>query len=67
MCCTSEENSDDSTDSFYEELGQVFNHFPTYHMKIVFGDFNENWGERIFSNWQLGMRVYIGIVMIMVL
>jgi hypothetical protein len=27
----------------------------------------QNWGERIFSNQQLGMRVYIKIVMIMVL
>jgi len=38
-----------------------------YHTKTVFGDFNENWGERIFSNSQLGMRVYIRIVMIMTL
>jgi hypothetical protein len=27
----------------------------------------QKWGERIFSNLQLGMRVYIRIVMIMVL
>jgi len=27
----------------------------------------QNWGVRIFSNRQLGMRVYIKIVMIMVL
>jgi len=33
-------------------------------MKILLGDFNENWGERIFSNWQLGMAVYIRIIMI---
>jgi len=27
----------------------------------------QNWGERIFSNWQLRMRVYIRKVMIMML
>jgi len=31
----SEEKSGDSKDSFYEELGQVFYHFPKYHMKIL--------------------------------
>ena len=35
---------------FYEELEQVFNHFPTYHMKILLGDFNEKLGrEDIFK------------------
>ena len=53
--------------SFYEELEKVFGHFPRYHMKILLGDFNENWGERIFSNRHLEMRVYIRIIMIMVL
>ena len=37
---TSEEKSDDSKDSFYEELEQDINHFPKYHMKILLGDFN---------------------------
>ena len=37
---TSEEKSDDSKDSFYEELEQLFDHFPKYHMKILLGDFN---------------------------
>ena len=32
--------SDESKDSFYEELEQVFDHFPTYHMKMLLGDFN---------------------------
>ena len=36
----SEEKSENSKDSFYEELEQVFNHFPKYHMKILLGDFN---------------------------
>jgi hypothetical protein len=31
----SEDKSDDSKDSFYEDLEQVFDHFPRYHMKIL--------------------------------
>jgi hypothetical protein len=61
------DESDDSKDSFYEEVEQVFDHFPKYQTKIFLGDFNEKWGERIFSNRQLGMRIYIRIVMTMVL
>jgi len=46
----SEEKSDDSKDSFYEELEQVFDHFPKYHMKIVLGAFNAKVGrENIFK------------------
>jgi len=46
----SEEKSDVSKDSFYEELEQVFDHFPKYHMKILLGDFNEKVGrENIFK------------------
>jgi len=36
----SEEKSDDSKDSFYEELEQFFNHFPKYNMKLLLGDNN---------------------------
>ena len=36
----SEDKSDDSKDSFYQKLEQVFNHFPRYHMKILLGEFN---------------------------
>jgi len=35
----SEEKIDESKDSFYEELEQVFYHFPKYHMKMLLGDF----------------------------
>jgi len=46
----SEEKSDESKDSFYEELEQVFDHFPKYHMKILLGDFNAKLGrENIFK------------------
>jgi hypothetical protein len=34
------DESVDLKDSFYEELEQVFDHFPRYHMKILLGDFN---------------------------
>ena len=45
----SEEKSDDSKDSFCEESESVFNHFPTYHIKILLGDFNAKLGRgRIF-------------------
>jgi len=36
----SEEKSDESKDSFYEELEQLFDHLPKYHMKILLGHFN---------------------------
>jgi endonuclease/exonuclease/phosphatase family metal-dependent hydrolase len=36
----SEDKCDDSKGSFYEELEQVFDHFPRYHIKILLGDIN---------------------------
>ena len=45
----SEDKSDDSKDSFYEELEQFFDHFPRY-MKVLLGDFNPKVGrENIFK------------------
>ena len=35
-----QEKSDYSKDSFYEEFEPVFHHFPKYHIKILLGDFN---------------------------
>jgi len=44
------EKSDDSKDSFYEKLEQVFDHFPKCRMKFLWGDFNEKMGrEDIFK------------------
>jgi hypothetical protein len=37
---TCENTSDDLKDSFYEELGRVFDQFPRYDIKILIGDFN---------------------------
>ena len=46
----SEEKIDESKDSIYEELKQVYYHFPKYHMKILLGDFNTKVGrENIFK------------------
>ena len=46
----SEDKSDDTKDSFYGELEQVFDHFPKYDMKILLGDFNGKVGrENIFK------------------
>jgi hypothetical protein len=44
-----EDKADEEKDSFYEELGRVFDQFPRY-MKIILGDFNAKVGrENIFK------------------
>jgi hypothetical protein len=35
-----EDKGDDVKDSFYEELGRVFDQFPRYDMEILLGDLN---------------------------
>jgi len=50
MHAASEEKSENSKDSFLEELQQAFDHFHKYHMKILLGDFNAKVKrENIFS------------------
>ena len=44
VCATSEEESDNSKDSFYEELEQDCDYFPKYHIKNLLGDFNAKVG-----------------------
>jgi hypothetical protein len=61
----SEDKSDDSKYSFYEELDRVLHHFLKCHMKILKGDFYAKLVRENFLNRQFGMRVYIRIVMIM--
>jgi hypothetical protein len=40
-----EDKGDDVKDSFYEELGRVFDQFPRYDMNILLGDFNAKVGR----------------------
>jgi hypothetical protein len=64
----SEEKSDHSKDSFYEELEQVFEHYPKHHLNIQLGDFNAKlWRKDIFKPTIGNVRVYFRIVMIMML
>ena len=46
MHALTEEKNYDAKESFYEELEQVFDNFPKYHMKILLGDFNANMGRK---------------------
>jgi hypothetical protein len=46
----SEEKTDVSKESFYEELDKVFNHSVKYHTKSLLEDFNAKVGrENIFT------------------
>jgi hypothetical protein len=50
MHAPTEDKDDYIKDSFYEELEQVFDQFPRYHMKILLGDFSAKVGrEDIFK------------------
>jgi len=40
-----EKKSDDSKDSSYEAVEQVYTHFPKYHMKILLGDCSAKLGR----------------------
>jgi len=61
----SEGKSDKPQDIFYEELEQVFDHFPKYRMKILLGDFIAKVGRENILSQQLDRRFFIRIVMIM--
>jgi hypothetical protein len=43
-----DDKDDVKNDRFHEELEQVFDQFPRYHMKILLGDFNEKVRKRTF-------------------
>ena len=49
-----EERSDHIKHSFYEELDQVFDHFPKYAMKILLGDFNAKLGTKTVFKLTIG-------------
>jgi len=52
----SEEKSEESKDSFYKELQQVFDHFPKFHMKILLRDFNAKVGREIIFKLTIGQE-----------
>jgi len=52
----SEEKSDEAKDGFYEELEQVFKHFPKYHMKMLLGEFNAKVGRENISKPTIGQE-----------
>jgi hypothetical protein len=41
----SKDKCDDSKDSSYERVEQVFDHFSRYYIQIILGDFNANLGR----------------------
>jgi endonuclease/exonuclease/phosphatase family metal-dependent hydrolase len=41
-----EDKDDVIKDNFYQELEEVFDQFPKYHMKIFMGDFNAKVGRQ---------------------
>jgi exonuclease III len=60
-----EDETDDVKDSFYEKLESVFDKLSKYHMKILLGDFNAKVRREDVLIRQLGMKVYMKLVMIM--
>jgi hypothetical protein len=55
----------ETKDNLYKELELVFEQFPNYHMKVLLGILVPVYLEKIFSNQQLGMRVYTKLIKIM--
>jgi hypothetical protein len=49
-----EDKSDDVKDSFYEELGRVFDHFHRYDMKNLLDNFNMKLGREDASKPTIG-------------
>jgi hypothetical protein len=43
----------DESDSFYEEVGQVYDDFPRYHMRILWGVFHAKLGREVFLSFPL--------------
>jgi len=61
-----EEKSDASKDSSYEELEQVFNNFPQFHIKFC-QEMLMQTGDRGYFQTDNGMRVNMRTVMMLVL
>jgi hypothetical protein len=52
-------------DSFYEKLDRIFNKFPKYEMKILFGDFNAKEGREDIFKLTIGNESLQKLVMIL--
>ena len=50
----SEEKNDDLKCCFYEELEQVFDYFPKYHVRTPLGDFNAKEGRENICQFTIG-------------
>jgi hypothetical protein len=50
----SEGKTDDSKNSFYEELEHVFNHFPRYQTKILLRNFDVKLGKEDILKPKIG-------------
>jgi endonuclease/exonuclease/phosphatase family metal-dependent hydrolase len=62
---STEDKDDDMKDSFFEELEEVFDQFPRYHMNILMGDFNVQVGREDIFKLIIGNEDYMKSVMIM--
>jgi hypothetical protein len=63
---STEDKSDDTKDSFYEELERVLDQFPKYCKEILLGDIIAKVErEKIYSNQQSGMRAFVKLVTIL--
>jgi hypothetical protein len=60
-----EDTRDDIKDSFYEELGRVFDQCPKCNLKILLDDFNAKVGREDIFKPTIGMRVRTKLVLIM--
>jgi hypothetical protein len=52
-----ENKTDNTKDSFYEELKCVFNISPTYNMKIVLGDFSAKVARKVIFRQTVGSEM----------
>jgi hypothetical protein len=53
-----EDKTDNVKDSFYEDLERVFDKFPTYHTKILLGDFNAKVGREDICKLTIGIESF---------
>jgi hypothetical protein len=56
-----EDEIDDVTDRFYEELDRVYDKFPKYHMKMLLGNFSAKVGREDIFNSTVGNQILTGV------